>query len=64
MLNLLYALVTLCAVMIAVGMFFLAVTMIKPLSFITVSQCGKIILLSLMGMILCVTFIMMAAPRS
>lgn len=50
--------------MIAVGMFFLAVTMIKPLPFITIRQCGKIILLSLMGMILCVTFIMMAAPGS
>ena len=61
MLTLLYALVTLCAVMIAVGMFFLAVTMIKPLPFITVRQCGKIILLSLMGMILCVTILMAAA---
>ena len=61
LLNLLYALITLCAVMIAFGMVLLAITLIRPISYLSVRQCGKIILISLMGMILCVTIVMAAA---
>ena len=60
-LTLLYALITLCAVMIAFGMVLLAITLIKPISYLPVRKCGKIILISLMGMILCVTIVMAAA---
>lgn len=59
--TLLYALITLCAVGIAFGMVLLAITLIKPISYISVRKCGQIILISLMGMILCVTIVMAAA---
>ncbi|MBP3879736.1 MAG: hypothetical protein J6D46_05390 [Lachnospiraceae bacterium] len=61
MFTLLYALITFCAVAIVFGMVLLAITLIRPLSFITTRKCGEIILLGLMGMILCVTITMMLA---
>ncbi len=69
-LTLLYALITFCAVMITLGfcavmitlgMVLLAITLIKPISYLPVRKCGKIILISLMGMILCVTIVMAVA---
>ena len=59
--TLLYALITLCAVMIALGMVLLAITLIKPVPYLSIRKCGQIILISLMGMILCVTIVMAAA---
>ncbi len=60
-LTLLYALTAFCAMAIALGMLLLGVTLIKPLPFITTQDCGKIILGSLMGMIVCVTIVMTIA---
>jgi hypothetical protein len=42
-------------------MVLLAITLIKPISYLPVRKCGKIILISLMGMILCVTIVMAVA---
>ena len=43
-LTLLYALITFCAVMITLGMVLLAITLIKPISYLPVRKCGKIFL--------------------